>query len=215
MNNYFNVLLDNAERFANDVITDVVQKEYLLNSVKNGRELINGFNSLWDTRPDEKYDGPSFSPEVDKINRMPVRWNDLYGETDSIMPSFNEMADNKGAGRFYYWLSTSPWFLDESKTKMILSQRRDGKLQIYIEGPTQDGKVRNVTLSFENDITKARPKDVERWQYVNIARQKFIRKVIVALNFVKDNPGYEIRFDRSTNKGEILYNNEGVISPVT
>jgi len=100
----------------------------LFNSIQAGRELINKFNGLWDTRPDEKYNGPSFSPEVDRINMMPVRWNDLYGESNSIMPSFNEMSDNKGIGRFYYYLSTSPWFLDESKTKMILSQRRDGKL---------------------------------------------------------------------------------------
>jgi hypothetical protein len=118
MNNYFSVLLDNAEKFANEVISDPAQKVLLLNSVNAGRELINRFNSLWDTRPDEKYNGPSFSPEVDKINRMPVRWNDLYGETDSIMPSFNEMSDNKGIGRFYYYLSTSPHFLD---SKFILS----------------------------------------------------------------------------------------------
>jgi hypothetical protein len=128
MNNYFSVLLDNAEKFAKNVITDPAQQILLLNSVQAGRGLINRFNSLWDTRPDEKYNGPSFSPDVDKINRMPVRWNDLYGETDSIMPSFNEMSDNKGAGKFYYYLSTSPWFLDETKTKMVLSQRKDGKL---------------------------------------------------------------------------------------
>ena len=215
MNNYFNVLLNNAEKFANEVITDYAQRVLLLNSVQAGRQLINKFNSLWDTRPDENYNGPSFSPEVDKINRMPVRWMDLYGESNSIMPSFNEMSDNEGPGRFYYYLSTSPWFLDESKTKMILSQRRDGKLQIYIEGPTKDGSIRNVTLSFENDITKARSKDVERWQNVNVARQRFIRKVIAALNFVKENPGYEVRFDRTTNKGQILYNEDGHISPVT
>ena len=215
MNNYFSVLLDNAEKFAKNVVTDPAQQILLLNSVQAGRGLINRFNSLWDTRPDEKYNGPSFSPDVDKINRMPVRWNDLYGETDSIMPSFNEMSDNKGAGKFYYYLSTSPWFLDETKTKMVLSQRKDGKLQIYIEGPTRDGSIRNVTLSFDNDITKARTQDVERWEYVNTARQRFIRKAIAALEFVRKNPGYEVRFDRSTNKGQILYNEDGHISPVT
>ena len=212
MNNYFAVLLDNAEKFSNDVISDPAQKVLLFNSINAGRELINRFNSLWDTRPDEKYNGPSFSPEVDKINRMPVRWNDLYGETDSIMPSFDQMSDNKGIGRFYYYLSTSPNFLD---SKFVLSQRKDGKLQLYIEGVTQDGKTRNVTLTFENDITKARPQDVERWEYVNTARQKFIRKAIAALNFVKNNPGYEIRFDKSTNKGQVLYNEDGRISSVT
>lgn len=215
MNNYFNVLLNNAEKFANEVIDDAAQRILLLNSVKSGRDLIDRFNGLYDVRPDDSYSGPSFSPEVDKINRMPVRWNDLYGTSNSIMPSFNEMGDKNGAGKFYYYLSTSPWFLDESKTKMILSQRRDGKVQIYIEGPTKDGSIRNVTLSFENDITKARPQDVERWQYVNVARQKFLRKIIAALNFVKNNPGYEIRFDRATNKGQIRYNEDGRISPVT
>jgi hypothetical protein len=57
--------------------------------------------------------------------------------------------------------------------------------------------------------------DVESWQYVNDARQKLIRKAIAALNFVKDHPGYEVRFDKATNKGQILYNEDGKLSPVT
>jgi hypothetical protein len=143
---------------------------------------------------------------------MPVAWNDLYGQSTSVMPSFNEMSDRNGAGKFYYWLSISPTFLD---SKFVLSQRRDGKLQIYIEGKTIDGSTRNVTLSFENDLSKARPEDVPRWQAVNEGRRKFIRKAIAALNFVKEHPGYEVRFDKTTNKGEILYNEDGKLSPIT
>lgn len=211
LNNYFNTLLNNAELFANNVLQDAAQKQYMINTVNKGRDLIDQFNGVWDTRPDETYSGPSFSPEVDQINKMPVKWKDLYGFTDSIMPSIDQMSDNKGVGRFYYYLSTSPNFLD---SKFILSQRRDGKLQIYIEGVTKDGQTRNVTLTFENDITKARPEDVERWEYLNHAKQKFIRKAIAALNFVKDNPGYEVRFDKKTNKGQILYNEDGELSSV-
>jgi len=43
---------------------------------------------LWDTRPEEGFDGPITSP-VDVINRMPVKWKDLYGWTTSVMPAFD------------------------------------------------------------------------------------------------------------------------------
>lgn len=211
INYYFNELLNNAEKFGDEVLQDAAQKSVIQNSVRNGRALIEEFNSLYDTRPDEEFTGPITSP-ADKVNRMPTKWKDLYGWTNSIMPSFNEMGDFNGIGKFYYWLSISPTFLD---SKFVLSQRRDGKLQLYIEGITQDGKTRNVTLTFENDLSKAPAEDLERWQYVNIARQKFIRKAIAALNFVKENPGYEIRFDKSTNKGQILYEEDGTLHPVT
>jgi hypothetical protein len=72
INNYFNVLLDNAESFANQVIEDPAQRILLLNSVQAGRQLIEKFNNFWDVRPDDTYSGPSFEPDVDRINRMPV-----------------------------------------------------------------------------------------------------------------------------------------------
>jgi hypothetical protein len=77
LNNYFTELLNNAEKYANESIQDIAQRQYLLNSVQNGRDLIERFNGVWDVRPDDNYSGPSISPEVDKINRMPVAWNDL------------------------------------------------------------------------------------------------------------------------------------------
>jgi hypothetical protein len=138
---------------------------------------------------------------------MPVKWKDLYGTTTSVMPSFDQMRNP-----IYYYLSISPTFLD---SKFKLSQRRDGTLQLYIEGFSADGSSRNVTLTFENDLTKAGPKDIERWRYVNNARQRWIRKAIAALNFVKEHPEYEIRFDKFTNKGRIEYDEDGKLFPVT
>ena len=211
LNYYFNELLNNATDFANNVLQDAAQKAVIQNSVKNGRDLIDDFNSLYDTRPDEEFTGPISSP-ADRINRMPTKWKDLYGWTNSIMPSFNEMGDFNGIGRFYYYLSISPTFL---YSKFVLSQRKDGKLQLYIEGIGIDGRKHDVTLTFENDITKAPEKDLDRWVYVNKARQKFIRKAIAALNFVNDNSGYEIRFDKATNKGQILYNEDGTLDTVS
>jgi hypothetical protein len=89
LNNYFSKLLDNAETFTNDNITEFGQKAYMFTAIKSGRNLIEKFNGLWDTRPEEGFDGPSISPEVDRINRLPVRWMDKWSMSDSIMPAFD------------------------------------------------------------------------------------------------------------------------------
>jgi hypothetical protein len=61
----------------------------MFTAIKSGRNLIEKFNGLWDTRPEEGFDGPSISPEVDRINRLPVRWMDKWSMSDSIMPAFD------------------------------------------------------------------------------------------------------------------------------
>lgn len=208
LNNYFAKLLDNAEQFAKENLTDGAQIAAIEARVNQGRQLIQEFNNAWDTRPEEDFNGPSISPEVDKINRMPVKWMDKWGISDSIMPSFDQMRNP-----IYYWLSISPTFLDSEFT---LSLDKDGKLQLRIEGTSYDGSKRNITLTFENNLAAADERDLERWEYVNNARQKFIRKAIAAINFVNTHPGYVIKFDKNTNKGEIRYGTkDGNMRPVT
>lgn len=206
LNKYFSELLNNAEQFANSALTDAAQKVAIQRSVVQGRELIENFNALYDTRPEEDIDAPITSP-ADIINRMPTKWKDKYSWTTSVMPSLDQMRSP-----IYYYLSTSPSFLD---SKFILSTDKNGKLQLYIEGISKDGSKRNITLTFENDLSKASSKDVDRWQYLNLARQRFIRKALAALKFVKEHPNYEIKFDKSTNKGEIRYNENGELNSVS
>lgn len=211
LNNYLSELISNAEQFANSNITDAAQLQRIQNSIKEGRDLIEDFNNIWDTRPEEGFNGPVSSP-ADLINRMPTKWKDLYGTTTSVMPAFDQMSNRDGKHSHYYWLSLSPTFLD---SKFILSLDRNGKLQLYIEGKSLDGTTRNTTLTFENDLSKARPEDAERWQYVNNAKQRFIRKAIAAIKFVQEHPDYEIRFDKYTNKGQVDYNQDGKLMHVT
>lgn len=211
LNNYFSKLLDNAERFSNESITDAAQRIGIQTAVKAGRGLIEEFNGVWDTRPEDGFDGPVTSP-VDLINRMPVKWKDLYGETTSVMPSFDQMSNRDGKHTHYYWLSLSPTFLD---SKFILSLDRNGNVQLYIEGTTLNGTKGNTTLTFENDLSKASPQDAERWQYVNNARQRFLRKAKAAIKFVQEHPEYEIRFDKFTDKGQIAYDENGQLQSVT
>ena len=204
LNNYLQQLLDNAEKFANDNIADAAQLVAIQNSIKSGTDLIRDFNNVWDTRPEEGFDGQVSSP-ADIINRMPVKWMDLYGSTTSVMPAFDQMSNRDKKHTHYYWLSLSPTFLD---SKFILSVDRNGKLQLYIEGISLNGQPANTTLTFENDLSLA-GQDIERWKYVNNAKQRFIRKAIAAIKFCQDHPEYEIKFDKFTNKGQINYDKDG------
>jgi len=71
---------------------------------------------LWDVSPDSDFPGPAID-EVDRINRMRVRWPAKYGMTTKHWPSINEMnefdVDPKRA--FYYIMSTSPTFVSSYK----------------------------------------------------------------------------------------------------
>ena len=214
LNNYFSQLLDNAESFVHENITDVAQINVIQTSIKSGRDLIKEFNDVWDTRPEAGFDGPIVNPE-DRINRMPVKWMDLYGQTTSVPLSFDQMSNRDGNHKFYYWLSLSPTFTDQNVTKYKLSiNPKTGKLELFIEGPSADGSIRSTFIGFENDLSYA-GQDVERWRYVNNARQKFIRKAMAAIKFVQEHPEYEIRFDTFTNKGKVDYNSTDGLKPVT
>jgi hypothetical protein len=111
----------------------------------------------------------------------------------------------------YYYLSISPTFL-QSKFELYVDE--NGKLRLQIDGIDKGGYTKHVDIGFENDLSKAK-NDVETWKYVNDAKQRFIRKAIAALNFVKTHPGYEVKFDKATNKGQILYNQDGTLNNVT
>jgi len=91
LNRYFSKLLDNAQAFAEQ--QDSTVKTGMLKVVDRGRRLVDAFNEAWGTLPDENFPGPPAN-DAERINRMPVRWTDLYSKSTSHSPAFDAMANS-------------------------------------------------------------------------------------------------------------------------
>ena len=91
LNRYFSKLLENAQDFANK--QDPILKASVESVIKRGKAFIDQFNDQWGVFPDEDFPGPPAN-EVEEINRMPVKWKDLYTKSTSHSPAFDAMANS-------------------------------------------------------------------------------------------------------------------------
>ena len=219
LNNYFTVLLDNASDAAKT--QPVAYQQAIEQLIQLAREDIQKFNDLWDVSPDSDFPGPAID-EVDRINRMRVRWPAKYGMTTKHWPSINEMnefdVDPKRA--FYYIMSTSPTFVSSYKAQVgpaempqdhstrFRLENNNGVIQLHINW--WDGKhwVEKY-LSFQTDLTKFPQEYWEDLAQQNRGNQWFIRKAKAMLDYVATHPDYTISFTVNTDNGSIHYDKDG------
>jgi hypothetical protein len=217
LNNYFSKLLDNATKFAEQ--QDPAFKTAMEKVVLKGKQLIKDFNEGWGTNPDEEFPGPP-ADEVERINRMPVKWQDLYGTTTAHSPAFDAMANSI----IYYVMSTSSNFTrgyktqmspvdnpEDKSTRFTLFKNKQGDVQLRINW--YDGKQwKYVELPFEINIANyknASAEDIQRFTEVNRANKKFTKKVKKMLDYIEKHPEYKLTFSVKTNKGSINYGQPG------
>lgn len=158
LNRYFSVLLDNAQKYGEQ--QDPAFAQGMNNLVNKGRALIAEFNENWGVLPDQDFQGPP-ADEVERINRMPVKYSDHYNKTTSHSPSFDAMANNI----IYYVMSSSPTFIQKYKTQSPVTDNPDDKSTRFTFVKNNKGDVRlrinwwdgkqwtYVELPFEIDIT--------------------------------------------------------------
>lgn len=217
LNRYFSKLLDNAQAFADQ--QDPVVKAGIMTVVARGRQLVEAFNEAWGTLPDEDFPGPPAN-EAERINRMPVRWKDLYTKSTAHSPAFDAMANSM----IYYIMSTSPTFVCGAKTQIPVTENPDDKstrFNLYEDKSGEiklrinwwDGKQwKYEELPFTINIgnyPNATEEEIARYTAVNRANKKFTRKVKRMLEYVAKHPEYKIEFTVSTDKGSINYDRKG------
>jgi len=120
LNRYFSKLLDNAEQYGNQMGDHT--KLAIDAFVKKGRNLIEKFNELYGVSPDGDFQGPP-EDQVERINRIPVKWHDLYGQTTAHYPGFDSMKNNV----IYYVMSTSQTFTRGYKTQQSVVENPEDK----------------------------------------------------------------------------------------
>lgn len=217
LNRYFSRLLDNAQEFANE--QEPVISAGITAVITRGRQLIEAFNEAWGTLPDEEFPGPPTN-EVERINRMPVRWTDLYSKSTSHSPAFDAMANST----IYYIMSTSPTFTSAYKSQVPVTENPDDKATRFNLYEDKSGEIKlrinwwdgsqwkYEELPFIIDINNypnATEEEIARFTAVNRANKKFIRKIKRMLEYVDKHPEYKIEFTISTDKGSINYDKKG------
>lgn len=217
LNRYFSKLLDNAQAFADE--QEPAIKAGIMTVVARGRQLVEAFNEAWGTLPDEDFPGPPTN-EAERINRMPVRWTDLYTKSTSHSPAFDAMANSM----IYYIMSTSPTFAstyrsqvpvtenpDDKATRFNLYEDKSGEIKLRInwwDGSQWKYEELPFTINIGN-YPNATEEEVARYTAVNRANKKFTRKVKRMLEYVAKHPEYKIEFTISTDKGSINYDKKG------
>ena len=222
LNRYFSKLLDNAQEFAKGKGQSFEQA--MNNLVSRGKRFIEDFNDAWGTQPDEDFPGPPKN-EAERINRLPVKWKDLYGQSTSHSPAFDAMANSQ----MYYIMSSSPSFVqsyktqtspadnaDDKSTRFTLFKNKSGEVQLRINW--WDGRQWvYAELPFLIDIANypnATEEQIQRFTDVNRGNKKFVNKVSQMLDYVEKNPDFKITFTVDLDKGSINYDEPGATHPV-
>ena len=199
LNIHFNTLLNNAQQHLDSgEIQDLAVRQALSNSIQKGRNLITEFNLQWGSWPEGSESSAPFDDEVVRINRMPVRWKDLYGVTTAHMPSIDQMSSN-GA---YYYFSNRPDFLTKAKFNF---EYRNKEVSLHIQyGPNNYADFTFVSRPIARDGS-----DVERTKIINRANKRFIKKIKAMLDYIAIHPEYKIDFVVKPNLGSIRYDDAG------
>lgn len=176
--------------------------------------IINQFDLLWGTEVDPELTN-STEDRLERINNLSVKWRDLYNNSESHSPAYQSgtndglsMAQNK----IYYIISTMPNFPNNAKISFHI---KNGELGIDITAVAPDGRNIFTWLPFlSKPYPGITPAEYRRMQIVNRGNLKFIDKVKDLLEYAKQHPEYEIRFDVSTDKGSIRYDDPSMFHKV-
>lgn len=217
LNRYFSKLLENAQDFADK--QDPILKASIESVIKRGKAFIDQFNDQQGVFPDEDFPGPPAN-EVEEINRMPVKWKDLYTKSTSHSPAFDAMANST----IYYIMSTSPTFVNGAKSQVPVTENPEDKSTRFNLYEDKSGEIKlrinwwdgnqwkyeelPFTINIGN-YPNATTEDIARYTAVNRANKKFTRKVKRMLEYISKHPEYKIEFTVSTDKGSINYNKNG------
>lgn len=210
LNNYFTVLLDNAEAFAAQ--QDASIQNPLRIVIEKGRNLVQQFNDTWGAPTDGQFDGPPAN-DVERINRMPVKWANLYNQSLYHSPAVDAMAINE----IWYHMSTQPDFLQNAEVRFYIANRdskyvnhsgqsytiRKGDVAVFI-------KYKNNFVDFPletniNNYPNASVEQIMRVAQLNRGNVRFAEKIRAMLDYVKQHPEYTIDYDITTDKGTVRY----------
>lgn len=171
--------------------------------------MLNQFDSAWGTEIDQDITN---NPQdyVERLSNLSVAWKDLYSNNEKHSPAYASSPNDgrsMATSKFYYLMSIVPGFPNTCEVEL---EFKNGELRIWITGPTIDGTQRSIWLPFiSTPYPGISPKDLRRMQIVNRANLKFIDKARDLFEYAKSHPEYEVRFDLSTNKGSIRYDDVG------
>lgn len=193
INTYFKKLVDETDKIMPDsnraMFGPVIQR---------ARDLISNFNLNWGTQPDKTYDTPAQN-ELEYISRMPLRWNDLYGVSESHSPAIDQMANKH---RPYYYFSQKPDFLQKADISFGLN--KDGEVQVCVK---YEDKFAYFTFTNNNAAygSNLTPDIARRNKVLNRGNKKFINKLKAMIEYRMKHPEYDIVVDKFVNKGSINY----------
>lgn len=240
LNNTFIKLLQNAEEFINSGrITDTTAVTLLQNVIRKGKDLIVDYNMQYGVEPDETYDTPA-QTDVDRINRMPVKWADLYSISDKHSPAYDALNEVGQDGKFttraklYRLISLMPDLLDNyytynnatdvenmdpEGTKFRLYKDRDGEIKldiIYYDKVQKNQKI-VYGLPFIVNVSEQPEELKQRAKQFNRGNKKFLRKVSAMLDYIAQHPEENLRitFTVTRNKGSIRYDSQDLFHNVS
>lgn len=196
INTYFKKLVDQADKAIQPSNRQLLDKVIL-----NARDLISRFNLNWGVEPDKTYDAPAQN-ELEYIERMPLRWVDLYGISESHSPAIDQMANRQ---RPYYYFSQRPDFLQKATFSFGLNA--DGNVQVLVK---YEDKFAYFTFE-NNDAAYGRNLTDEisrRNRILNRGNRKFVNKLKAMINYRIKHPEYDIVVDAFANKGSIHYSSD-------
>ena len=227
LNNYFNELLNNAQRFT-ESLDNPVSVASINVVIQRGRDLITRFNDTWGAPTDEQFDGPP-ADDVERINRMPVKWADLYNTSSYHAPAFDAMSINDQ----YFFMSNQPDFAEKVVANFYISKRglkytnprtgqsyeiKPGDVAVYVEYTEQNGTKHFADFPLITNIKNYPNASTElqnRIAQVNRGNIRFIEKIRSMLDYVAKHPEYKIITSISTNKGTIDYSPVGELHNVS
>ena len=227
LNNYFSILLKNAQKFSNS-IEDPIQKQQLQRTIDYANNLLQDFNLGWGDKEDAAFPAPA-KDEVEKINRMPHQFRDKYN-VSSVHPLSWSAMDINGN---YYQMSTQPDFMEKAQFNLYIANKqmtyrnpqggnsytiKPGDPVLYISYTDKQGKKHWADIPLLIDETyfkNASLEDLERMRRINRGQRKFTKRLQKMLDYVKAHPEYKIETKFSTNKGSIKYDHLGLYHSVS
>lgn len=192
LHNYLQPIIHKAEKFNSETEYELAQLgETLSLAINQAKELIAKYDELYGVAVDNFFNGVQETP-LERVNRMAIKYDNLYGTTDAHTPAWTDMNRNP----VYFRMSNSPTFLTDCKFNLW---NDNGVIKLNItEGEFYTNLGFQIQHKDGSGLTEAEQK-------YNAASQMFIKKVQAMLELCKSNPNLTIKFDVFRNKGSVIY----------
>lgn len=192
LHNYLQPIIDKAEKFNSETEYQLVQLgETLGLAINQAKELIAKYDELYGVAVDNFFNGVQETP-LERVNRMAIKYDNLYGTTDAHTPAWTDMNHNP----VYFRMSNSPTFLTDCKFNLWDD---NGVIKLNI---TEGEFYTNLGFQIQHKDGSAL---TEAEQKYNKASELLIKKVKAMLELCKANPNLTIKFDVFRNKGSVIY----------